>query len=115
MVSILHEHGVAVGASLLIYSEVPAGAGLSSSAALEVAVALALLDLAGMSLEPAAIARLCQRAENEIVGAAVGIMDHYTALHARAGMALLLDCRCAGASLDPPSRRRPRSSPAIRW
>jgi galactokinase len=72
---------------------VPAGAGLSSSAALEVACALALLHLSGVQLDSTTIARACQRAENEIAGAAVGIMDQYTAAHARAGHALLLDCR----------------------
>ena len=91
--AMLREHGADAGANLLVHSEVPAGAGLSSSAALEVAVATALLDLAGVSLEPTTIARLCQRAENDVVGAAVGIMDHYTAVHARAGVALMLDCR----------------------
>jgi len=91
--AMLREHGANAGASLLVHSEVPAGAGLSSSAALEVAVATALLDLAGVSLDPTTIARLCRRAENDVVGAAVGIMDQYTAVHARAGAALMLDCR----------------------
>jgi galactokinase len=89
----LGQHGVAAGANLLICSDVPAGAGLSSSAALEVAVATALIDLAGTELEPATIARLCQQAENEVVGAPVGIMDQFVATHARAGHALVLDCR----------------------
>jgi galactokinase len=87
------ELGTVSGANLLIDSQVPGGAGLSSSAALEVATALALLDLEGASVDRTTIAQLCQRAENEFVGAAVGIMDHYTAVHARAGSALLLDCR----------------------
>jgi galactokinase len=91
--AVLRGHGVETGANLLLHSEVPAGAGLSSSAALEVAVATALLALAGRSLDPTLVARLCQQAENEVVGAATGIMDHYTALHARVGTALILDCR----------------------
>ena len=87
-------HGVPLpGANLLIASEVPLGAGLSSSAALEVAVALALAGLAGVRLDGETVARLCQRAENECVGAACGIMDQFVALHGRAGHALLLDCR----------------------
>ena len=94
------------GADLLIASTVPRGAGLSSSAALEVAVAMALLsgkpDLSAVASAKAEgwppqdsleIARLCQRAENEYVGARCGIMDQFVATHARAGHALLLDCR----------------------
>ena len=76
------------GASLQIESTVPRGAGLSSSAALEVAVGQALSDVAGEEL-----ALLCQRAENEFVGVQSGIMDQFTVTLARAGHALLLDCR----------------------
>lgn len=85
------------GANLSITSEIPIGAGLSSSAALEVAVALALLANSGISLDPDEIARLCQSAENDFVGARCGIMDQFTSCRARAGHALLLDCR----SLEP--------------
>ncbi len=81
------------GATLLIDSDVPPGAGLSSSAALEVGVATALLDLSGTTAEPAAIARMCQQAEHEFVGARCGIMDYFIACHAREGTALMLDCR----------------------
>jgi len=81
------------GVSILIQSDVPMGAGLSSSAAIEVAVARALIDLAGAPMEPTEVARLCQRAENEFVGARCGIMDQFIACHARLGHALLLDCR----------------------
>lgn len=81
------------GASLLIDGNVPIGAGLSSSAAIEVAVALALLDVVGGSMDRAAIARLCQRAENEFVGARCGIMDQFSSVHGRADHALLVDCR----------------------
>src|SRR5688572_22022106 len=84
VIAMLRDHGARHGANLVLHSEVPSGAGLSSSAALEVSVAIALLDVAGVSLDPTTIARLCQRAENEVVGAAVGIMDQYTAVHARA-------------------------------
>ncbi len=90
----LQDSGYAIGgADLQIQSDVPAGAGLSSSAALEVACAAALLRLAGLVCDPTALARLCQRAENEFVGARCGIMDQYIACHGRAGHALLLDCR----------------------
>lgn len=81
------------GATLLIESDVPLGAGLSSSAALEVAAATALLDLTGFTMQPTTIARFCQRAEQEFAGAAVGIMDQFVACHARTGTALMLDCR----------------------
>ena len=76
------------GIDLVISSDVPRGAGLSSSAALEVAVGRALSDLPGPQL-----AVLAQRAENDFVGVQCGIMDQYTSANARAGHALLLDCR----------------------
>src|SRR5277367_2192521 len=69
------------GANLLIESEVPIGAGLSSSAAIEVATALALSDLSGWSPDRIQLAKLCQKAENEFVGARVGIMDQFVSLH----------------------------------
>jgi len=81
------------GADLLLHGEVPIGAGLSSSASLEVATAWALLDLAGMTPDRGEVARLCQRAENEFVGTRCGIMDQFASVHARAGHALLVDCR----------------------
>ena len=91
---ILRRSGHAIaGATLLIDSDVPLGAGLSSSAALEVGVATALLDLAGTTVEPAAMARMCQQAEHEYVGARCGIMDYFIACHAREATALMLDCR----------------------
>jgi galactokinase len=80
------------GADLLIESEVPMGSGLSSSAALEVSVAYALLAVAEASLSPLEIARACQRAENEFVGARCGIMDQFVATHGQAGRAVMLDC-----------------------
>jgi galactokinase len=76
------------GASLRIRSTVPRGAGLSSSAALEVAVGRALSDLPGEEL-----ALLAQRAENGFVGVQSGIMDQFAVTLAQAGHALLLDCR----------------------
>lgn len=84
------------GANLLIESDVPIGAGLSSSAALEVAAALALSELAGASPDRVQLALLCQKAENEFVGARVGIMDPFISLHGQRDRAILLDCRTLG-------------------
>ncbi|MFG3101610.1 galactokinase [Streptomyces sp. NPDC048182] len=81
------------GADVHLASTVPSGAGLSSSAALEVVVALALNDLYGLGLRGRQLARLCQRAENVYVGAPVGIMDQTAAACCEAGHALFLDTR----------------------
>ena len=81
------------GADLYIQSDVPLGAGLSSSAAIEVSVGYALTHGAGFEIDPVELALLCQRAENEFVGARCGIMDQFTACHGRAGQAIMLDCR----------------------
>ncbi|MDP9431137.1 MAG: galactokinase, partial [Actinomycetota bacterium] len=90
----LREAGVPVpGLDVLISSDVPVGAGLSSSAALEASVALAVADLAGADLSRLDLAVAARRAETDVVGAPVGIMDQVAALLGRAGCALLLDCR----------------------
>ncbi|MFB6550225.1 galactokinase [Streptomyces sp. NPDC056405] len=81
------------GADIHLASTVPAGAGLSSSAALEVVVALALNDLYALGLRGWQLARLCQRAENVYVGAPVGIMDQTASACCEAGHALFLDTR----------------------
>lgn len=81
------------GANLLIQGDVPEGAGLSSSASLEVAVCRAFLELCGASKDGIETALLCQRAENEFVGARCGIMDQFVSVHGRRNHALLLDCR----------------------
>jgi galactokinase len=81
------------GADLLITSEVPIGGGLASSAALEVATALALGTLAGDTPSSPALADLCRAAEHEFAGVPCGLMDQYISVLARAGHALLLDCR----------------------
>ena len=86
------------GACVAIDSDVPAGAGLSSSAALECATALVLADPAAGRRELAAIAR---RAENDFVGVPSGIMDQSASLLGRRGHALLLDCRSLEASQVP--------------
>jgi galactokinase len=82
-----------IGANLLVEGDVPQGAGLSSSASLEIAVGYALLDLAGEALDLTKLALLCQKAENEFVGARCGIMDQFVSSHGHDGQALLLDCR----------------------
>jgi galactokinase len=81
------------GANLLVHGNVPIGSGLSSSAAIEVASALALMSLGGKQLPLPEVAKVCRQAENEFVGARVGIMDQFVSCMGKAGHALLLDCR----------------------
>jgi galactokinase len=81
------------GIDLAVDGEVPAGAGLASSHALQCAVALACVDIFGLGLDRVELARIVQRAENEFAGAPTGIMDQLAALCGRAGHALLLDAR----------------------
>ena len=87
------------GLDLFIESDVPVGAGLSSSAAIESAVALALGDVWQLGLSPETLARVGQRAESVAVGAPTGIMDQTTSLLGRAGSAVFLDCRNLTAEL----------------
>ena len=90
----LREAGVPVpGADILVDSAVPAGAGLSSSAALECSVGLALCDLAGVDVDRTVLALAGQRAETDVVGAPVGVMDQMASVHGRSGAAVFLDCR----------------------
>lgn len=77
--------------SVLLYSTVPLGGGLSSSAAVEVATALALLG--DQQIEPLELVKLCQRAENQFVGLPSGVMDQYVSVFGEAHSALELDCR----------------------
>jgi len=92
--SVLQQRGLKFGgASLLVHGEVPIGAGLSSSAAVEVASALALMSMSETQLPLPEIAKLCQYAENNFVGAKVGIMDQFVSCMGKAGHAFLLDCR----------------------
>jgi galactokinase len=79
------------GSNLLIRSEVPVGSGLSSSAALEIGTAFALLN--GRSMDPLEIATLGQRAETQFVGVPVGIMDQYASVFGRENAAIQIDCR----------------------
>src|SRR5882757_8420553 len=89
------------GANLVIHGEVPVGAGLSSSASLAVATALALTSLSGITLPRLDLAKLCQKAEHEYVGTRCGIMDQFIASFGAAGCALMLDCRSLEYQLFP--------------
>ena len=89
------------GVDLVIDSNVPIGAGLSSSAAIECAVALALDDLWRLGLSRTALARVGQLAENEFVGAPTGIMDQSASLLGRPDAAVFLDCRSLDAEIVP--------------
>lgn len=93
MVYVLQQAGFTLtGADLLIDSDVPQGAGLSSSAALEVAIGGAFNQLSGLALTPAQIALFGQQAENQFMNCQCGIMDQMISAQATAGHALLLDC-----------------------
>ena len=89
------------GASLSFSSDVPIGSGLSSSAAIEVATAFALNAASSLQIERKELAKLCRRAENEFVGARVGIMDQFVSLFGEKDKALLLDCRSLDYKLLP--------------
>ncbi|HEY3036055.1 MAG TPA: galactokinase [Streptosporangiaceae bacterium] len=93
------------GAEVAIDADLPMGAGLASSAALECSVALALTELYGLSVPRHELAALARRGENHFVGVPTGIMDQLAALLCRAGHALLLDCRSGAGTavpLNPP-------------
>lgn len=104
-------HGVALmleraghrlkGADIDVRSTVPIGAGLSSSAALEVAAGYGLLETAGHDVDRLELAKVCQQAENEFVGMRCGIMDQFIACFGRAGHSLMLDCRSLEYRLAP--------------
>jgi len=89
------------GFSMSLWGDVPLGSGLSSSAALEVVTALAVLSLIGVSYSGPVLARLCQRVENEFVGANCGIMDQFISANGKENHALLLDCRDLSFRLAP--------------
>ena len=89
------------GACLAIDSDVPAGAGLSSSAALECVTALALTELAGLAVDRRQLAAIARRAENDFAGVPSGIMDQSASLLSQRGRALLLDCRSLEISQVP--------------
>jgi galactokinase len=99
---VLRRRGIRLeGANLLVHGDIPIGAGLSSSAAMEVASTLALLSLTGTQMPLPEVATLCREAENTYVGAHVGIMDQYISCMGKAGHAMLLDCRSLEFKLVP--------------
>ncbi|GAA2168884.1 MULTISPECIES: galactokinase [Glycomyces] len=90
----LNESGYPVGpVRVAVHSDVPHGAGLSSSAALECAVLIALADLYGHEIDRAEAARIAQKAENEYVGAPTGVLDQSASLLCTEGNVMFLDCR----------------------
>lgn len=102
VVQILLDSGASLGGfDMAIVGDVPEGAGLSSSAAVEVATLTALNSLFGLGLAPFEVAKLGQRAEREFVGVSCGIMDQAISAVGRAGHAMLLDCRSLETTLVP--------------
>jgi galactokinase len=102
VIAILKGEGYAIPAlSLTVWGDVPLGSGLSSSASVEVATATAILGLMAQIIPGPKLARLCQRAENEFVGANCGIMDQFISANGAADHALLLDCRDLSFRLAP--------------
>ncbi|CAH0149999.1 Galactokinase [Arthrobacter sp. Bi83] len=98
----LQQRGIDVpGLDLLLDSNVPLGAGLSSSHAIECAVVSALNDITGAGLSPEEMVLATQRAENDFVGAPTGIMDQSASLRGSAGHAVFLDCRDQSVELVP--------------
>jgi galactokinase len=93
--------GAVAGFDIVVDGEVPLGAGLSSSAALECAVALAVNDLCDAGLDRLQLAHAGQRAENDVVGAPVGIMDQLAALLGQDDRAVLLNCATLESTLIP--------------
>ena len=89
------------GADLMLVSDVPEGAGLSSSAALEVSTGLAFASISGAEVDPVTLALAGQQAEHTYVGTMCGIMDQFVAALGREGHALLIDCRTLEASPVP--------------
>ncbi len=98
----LHQSGYALtGFEAFVASDVPIGAGLSSSAALEMAVACGLVALFNLEISALELIRHCQRAENDFVGTRCGIMDQYVACHAEIDHAVYLDARTLHHELIP--------------
>ena len=93
VLGVLWSLGITTGVDILVDGSVPAGAGLSSSAALECSVAVGLNELFTLNQSLEELARATQKAENNYVGVPCGIMDQSVSLMAKAGAALLLDCR----------------------
>jgi galactokinase len=98
----LNESGYPVGpVRVAVHSDVPHGAGLSSSAALECATLIALADLYGHDIDRAEAARIAQKAENEYVGAPTGVLDQSASLLCEAGHVMFMDCRDLSREQEP--------------
>ena len=94
VVHCLREVGYPVGGfEMSVSSDLPLGAGLSSSAALEVATARLLMKLFSLEIEPMPLAKICRRAENDFVGVQSGLLDQVSSIFGRRGQAVYLDCR----------------------
>jgi len=102
VIRILREAGFEIGGlRLRVSSNLPPGSGLSSSAAFEVATAVAALELFDSSTEPMALAQLCQKAENEFVGVRCGLLDQASSVYGKENEAILLDFRAVTARTVP--------------
>ncbi len=102
VVKLLREAGAAIpGLDAEFSSTLPVGSGLSSSAALEVATAVLMMELTGFSLSALDTAKLCRRAENEFVGVNCGLLDQVSSIFGAAGQVIFLDCRDETISTIP--------------
>jgi galactokinase len=102
VVSELRQAGHEVGGfEAAVASDIPLGAGLSSSAALEVGVCMFLCEAHGIQMDSAEMAALCQRAENNFVGMNCGILDQWSSLHGKADALVFLDCREKSGKTPP--------------
>lgn len=92
--AVLREEGYSFGGfDMQVESDLPAGAGLSSSAALEVATARLLMKLYSVKIDPLSLAKICRRAENDFVGVKCGLLDQVSSIFGKRGQAVYLDCR----------------------
>jgi len=102
VIRILREAGFEIGGlRLRVSSNLPPGSGLSSSAAFEVATAVAALELFDLNIEPMTLAQLCQRAENEFVGVRCGLLDQASSVFGKEDEVILLDFRAITAQTVP--------------
>src|SRR6516162_619475 len=102
VVRILREAGFAIGGlRIKVSSNLPPGSGLSSSAAFEVATAVAALEVFGLKIEPMVLAQLCQKAENEFVGVRCGLLDQASSVFGKEDEVILLDFRKIAARTVP--------------
>jgi galactokinase len=102
VIHFLQEEGVKLsGMNMVLEGNIPIGAGLSSSAAIEMVTALSLQIASGFTMKPLEVIKLCQKAENEFVGVNCGIMDQFASLLSEESKALFLDCRSLEYKLIP--------------